>query len=139
MEGKKTYQTWHYIISVDVVSFRYLLKERERLQMARDRIREQRRALLSPAGKGENKNELDVISFLKGMGLYRRYESPLLTPLPWERPRYKNGKRVRYVACPLFKNWQQVYEIHFVLGANLSVSCCMLSAVLSIRVGLSKY
>lgn len=84
---------------------KYLLKERERLQMARDRIREQRRALLSPAGKGENKNELDVISFLKGMGLYRRYESPLLTPLPWERPRYKNGKRVRYVACPLFKNW----------------------------------
>lgn len=93
------------LISVDVVSFRYLLKERERLQMARDRIREQRRALLSPAGKGENKNELDVISFLKGMGLYRRYESPILTPLPWERPRYKNGKRVRYVACPLYKNW----------------------------------
>lgn len=85
-------------------NFRYLLKERERLQVARDRIREQRRAILSPAGKGQNRHDLDVISFLKGMGLYRRFESPILTPLPWQRPRYKKGKRVRYLAWPLFKN-----------------------------------
>ena len=102
----KDISVWEFWFNAFHICFfyRYLLKERERLQMARDRIREQRRALLSPAGKGENKHELDVISFLKGMGLYRRFESPMLTPLPWQRPRYKNGKRVRYIACPLYKS-----------------------------------
>lgn len=98
---------------------RFLVQERERLQAAREKVREQRRTLqtMTPAGKAQklpsqekaNKRthprapkqpawEYDALAFLKTLGLYHHVEKPIFLPTP---PRRRRRRKFRYYPCPL--------------------------------------
>lgn len=67
------------------LTLRYLVKERQRLQEARERVQEQRRVLAqssSPSGKKKCWEDFDVLAFLKTLGLYHPVKplTPVLTP-----------------------------------------------------------
>lgn len=85
------------IININI-AFRYLVKERQRLQDARERVHEQRRFLAkssSPSGKKKHRHDFDVLAFLKGLGLYHPVKPRTPTP-----PRRKTKRKVYY--CPMY-------------------------------------
>lgn len=80
------------------IAFRYLVKERQRLQDARERVHEQRRFLAkssSPSGKKKHRHDFDVLAFLKGLGLYHPVKPRTPTP-----PRRKTKRKIYY--CPMY-------------------------------------